>query len=382
MEISSSTLVTALLAGVVFFVVTLLIIRALSKEKRLVNRRKTTSLHMAQVVNATVDEKRGEPATGVSVIKKTEAEPSPESVDDSFAADIDGEPADDVDGDIADDTANELAGDSAYDSVDDSADEPAGEDAPSDDKSGDKYADDAENAPTAASDAKPVDTLGRGFAAASADDPEEETRETQAVSLADVMASDESEDKPVVSPQKPPEKIKSVESIHMQPIKPLRTLLQADERADGKPKSAGANINRRRLPETVKMKERKVLLAEDVKVNRELIGMFFEGSGVKFEFAENGRDACEKFEENPGNYSLILMDIQMPVMDGYDAAQAIRAVDTDWAKQIPIIAMTADTTEEAINKCFEAGMDYHVAKPVDMELLQEKVFEFITRDSE
>jgi CheY-like chemotaxis protein len=125
-----------------------------------------------------------------------------------------------------------------------------------------------------------------------------------------------------------------------------------------------------------------VLLVEDVKVHRELIEMYFEGSGVKFDFAENGVVACDMFLSNPDGYSLILMDIKMPVMNGYDAARKIRGLDVDWAKQIPIIAITADATEDDIGKCFEAGMDDHIVKPIDMDALQEKVFEFITRDTE
>ena len=133
----------------------------------------------------------------------------------------------------------------------------------------------------------------------------------------------------------------------------------------------------RRLPETVRMKERHVLLAEDVAINRELIEAFFEGTGVKFKFAVNGQEACELFEANPKDFSMILMDIQMPVMDGHDAAKRIRAHESDWAKQIPIIAMTGDSRKEDIDQCFDSGMDDHVAKPVDMDALQAKVFDFI-----
>jgi CheY-like chemotaxis protein len=138
------------------------------------------------------------------------------------------------------------------------------------------------------------------------------------------------------------------------------------------------SILRKRLPETVKMKDRKVILAEDVAINRDLIAMYFDGSGVKFEFAVNGREVCEKFERDPGAYSLILMDIQMPEMNGYEVSRKIRSMDTDWAKQIPIIALTGNDQKEDIDLCFEAGMDDHISKPIDMELLQEKVFDIIT----
>jgi len=141
-------------------------------------------------------------------------------------------------------------------------------------------------------------------------------------------------------------------------------------------------IHRRRLPETVKMKDRKVILAEDVAINRDLIAMYFDGSGVKFEFAVNGREVCEKFERDPNAYSLILMDIQMPEMDGYEVSRRIRAMDVEWAKQIPIIAMTGNDQKEDIDLCFEAGMDDHIPKPIDMEVLQEKVFDIITLNAE
>jgi CheY-like chemotaxis protein len=151
---------------------------------------------------------------------------------------------------------------------------------------------------------------------------------------------------------------------------------------DESAKKTHTPIQRRRLPETVKMKDRKVILAEDVAINRELIAMYFDGSGVKFDFAVNGREVCEKFERDPGAYSLILMDIQMPEMDGYQVSRKIRSMDTEWAKQIPIIALTGNDKKEEIDACFDAGMDDHISKPIDMELLQEKVFDIITLNAE
>jgi CheY-like chemotaxis protein len=172
------------------------------------------------------------------------------------------------------------------------------------------------------------------------------------------------------------------------PVSPVRKIvdLQVENpfitgKGDGHAKKP-STPQRRRLPETVKMKDRKVILAEDVAINRDLIAMYFDGSGVKFEFAVNGREVCEKFERDPGAYSLILMDIQMPEMDGYEVSRRIRAMDVDWAKQIPIIAMTGNDQKEDIDLCFEAGMDDHIPKPIDMEVLQEKVFDIITLNSE
>jgi len=368
METKTIMLVAAFLAGIILFVIILRVINRLREDRRLAGRRKTTSLRMARVVGAAASEKLDDTAVGVVKIKAVE-NPPPEPVDDSLAEDIDGESAggsaDDVDDDIADGTANELAGDSTDDSADDPDGKPAGD---------------------AQSCGKPVDTAQPEPADTAEDGvEEEETRETQSVSIADVMASDNDEDGP--EPAEPAGKVQvqPVGSIHMKPIQPLRTLQPVDgEGAGEKPKAAGININtgRRRMPETVRMKERKVLLVEDVKVNRELVKMYFEGSGVTFDTAENGLEACDMFLGNPDRYSLILMDIQMPVMNGYDAAQRIRSQGIGWAKQIPIIAMTADATDADMGKCFEAGMDDHIAKPIDMEMLQERVFEFIMRDAE
>jgi len=132
------------------------------------------------------------------------------------------------------------------------------------------------------------------------------------------------------------------------------------------------------LPDDIKNGSRRVLLAEDVEVNRELVSMYFEDSGITLDFAEDGQEALDKFKANPEKYCLILMDIQMPIMDGYEAARSIRAMDTDWAKSIPIIAMTANVFKEDIDNCFAAGMNDHVGKPIDMEVLHDKVFKALT----
>ncbi|MDR2579137.1 MAG: response regulator [Chitinispirillales bacterium] len=158
------------------------------------------------------------------------------------------------------------------------------------------------------------------------------------------------------------------------------TIAIRNEQAGDEPVAAPAP--KKRVPETIRMRDRKVLLVEDVATNRELVAMYFEDSGVKLDFAENGREACDVFGKNPEGYSLILMDIQMPVMDGYDAAREIRSMSADWAKQIPIIAMTANVFKEDIDLCFDAGMDDHIAKPINMESLQNKVFDFIAQGAD
>ena len=88
--------------------------------------------------------------------------------------------------------------------------------------------------------------------------------------------------------------------------------------------------------------------------------------------AGNGREAVERFLASaPGHYDLILMDIQMPVMDGYAAARAIRAAERADAAKVPIYAMTANTFAEDVAKAREAGMDGHIAKPIDINALMQ-----------
>ncbi|MCL2675912.1 MAG: ATP-binding protein [Firmicutes bacterium] len=110
----------------------------------------------------------------------------------------------------------------------------------------------------------------------------------------------------------------------------------------------------------------RILLAEDIEINREIMLSLFEGSGVVFDEAENGRIALEKYMRNPDWYDIIVMDIQMPEMDGLSAAAAIRNVEKE-GKRIPIIAMTANAFKEDVDACLKVGMDDHIAKPIDID---------------
>ena len=100
--------------------------------------------------------------------------------------------------------------------------------------------------------------------------------------------------------------------------------------------------------------------------------------GITVDWAENGRAALDKFLADGDTYDLILMDVQMPVMDGYQATAAIRSSGHERAGTIPIIAMTADAFHEDIVKAETAGMNGHLAKPIDPELLYETVAEYLT----
>lgn len=124
-------------------------------------------------------------------------------------------------------------------------------------------------------------------------------------------------------------------------------------------------------PETITSLEgRRVLITEDQETNAEILIYLLEMEGVSSEWAENGKLALEMFEKNEvGHYDAILMDMRMPVMDGVTAAQEIRKLDRPDAATIPIIALTANAFEEDVKQCLQAGMNAHLAKPVDIDLL-------------
>lgn len=124
---------------------------------------------------------------------------------------------------------------------------------------------------------------------------------------------------------------------------------------------------------------KRVLLVEDNEINievaKELLGMV----GIQVEMAMNGQLAVDAVsEKEPGYFDLIFMDIQMPVMNGYEAAKAIRAFGREDLEKIPIVAMTADAFADDIRKAEEAGMNDHISKPVDIERLQEALRKWIT----
>ncbi len=112
---------------------------------------------------------------------------------------------------------------------------------------------------------------------------------------------------------------------------------------------------------------RRILLAEDNDLNWEIANELLSSLGFSLDWAENGQLCLNMFNASaPGFYDAILMDIRMPVMSGYEAAKAIRTLDREDAKTIPIIAMTADAFSEDIKHCLDAGMNAHIAKPIDV----------------
>ncbi len=122
---------------------------------------------------------------------------------------------------------------------------------------------------------------------------------------------------------------------------------------------------------------RHILLVEDVDINQEIVAKMLRDTKVNISYAENGLIALEMFKQESEKYDLILMDVHMPEMDGIEAAKSIRALNTEKAKDIPIIALTANIFTEDIEKCLECGMNSHVPKPVEFDSLIEKLVEFL-----
>ena len=117
-----------------------------------------------------------------------------------------------------------------------------------------------------------------------------------------------------------------------------------------------------------------ILVAEDNEINAEILSELLDMAGASWEIYENGQLAAEAFEQSePGQYQLVLMDVQMPVMNGYDATRAIRKSAHPMAEKIPIIAMTANAFAEDIRDALESGMNAHVSKPIDMTVLDQAV---------
>ena len=124
-----------------------------------------------------------------------------------------------------------------------------------------------------------------------------------------------------------------------------------------------------------------VLLAEDNELNMEIAEFVLQNEGTVVTKAWNGQEAVDIFRKSsPGEFDVILMDIMMPVMNGYEAAKMIRSLDREDAKVIPIIAMTANAFTEDKMRAKEAGMDEHIAKPVDGKLLVKVINELVKRD--
>ena len=128
------------------------------------------------------------------------------------------------------------------------------------------------------------------------------------------------------------------------------------------------------------MEGRRFLVAEDNELNAEILTEMLRREGADSELAQNGEEAVEMFERSaPGHYDMILMDVQMPVMNGYEATRRIRAGSHPEAGTVPIAAMTANTFAEDVHNALDAGMDGHLAKPIDMDAVRELVGRLLSR---
>ena len=121
----------------------------------------------------------------------------------------------------------------------------------------------------------------------------------------------------------------------------------------------------------------RIILAEDVEVNREIVLSLLESTKLAVDVAENGLAAVELFRKNPGSYDMIFMDVQMPEMDGYEATRKIRAMDCQKAQEIPIIAMTANVFREDVEKCMACGMNSHLGKPINIDKMIATLCEYL-----
>ena len=153
------------------------------------------------------------------------------------------------------------------------------------------------------------------------------------------------------------------------------TVCLAFERCAEEPAREAARQAQREIPAGTRL-----LLCEDNHMNTIVARGFLQKMNCVVDCAENGKEGVEKFMASaPGYYGAIFMDIRMPVMDGIEAAKAIRSLERPDAKAIPIVALTANAFEDDKRECFEAGMNAHVAKPIDFEKLFETLSSLLGR---
>ncbi len=151
--------------------------------------------------------------------------------------------------------------------------------------------------------------------------------------------------------------------------------LAAEERKKAEEARRGGTVAEGRMDFTGK----KLLLADDLDVNREIAKMLLMGAGFEVDTAVNGKEAADKVAASkPGEYSAVLMDIQMPIMNGYEATAAIRRLPGELAR-IPILAMTASAFSEDVAKAKSAGMDGHIAKPIDIPQMMQTLAEVVKK---
>lgn len=158
--------------------------------------------------------------------------------------------------------------------------------------------------------------------------------------------------------------------------KPLfkSTLLDALKGLAGIPGETAADVKDRI---DLALRGKRILLAEDNELNWEVARELLSDLEIELDWVENGKICVAQFEKSPvGYYDAVLMDVRMPIMDGYEAAGAIRKLERGDA-DIPIIAMTADAFSEDVQKCLECGMNDHLAKPIDIQAVARKLKKYL-----
>ena len=143
-----------------------------------------------------------------------------------------------------------------------------------------------------------------------------------------------------------------------------------ENEAEAKQETAGVRVEK-------DLSGRCVLVVDDLEINREIVITLLEDTGLVFDCAEDGAQAVSMFEKAPDKYSLVLMDMQMPKMDGLEATRRIRESECAQGATIPIVAMSANAFREDVEQCLKAKMNDHIAKPVDYALLLEKLNEWM-----
>ncbi|MCL2089467.1 MAG: response regulator [Oscillospiraceae bacterium] len=122
---------------------------------------------------------------------------------------------------------------------------------------------------------------------------------------------------------------------------------------------------------------KRMLLAEDVEINREILTVLLKDTGITIDCAENGKDALDMIEKNPHKYDIIFMDVQMPKMNGIEATKRIRTLPALSGSNLPIVAMTANIFKNEIEECLAAGMNDHLGKPLDIEKVLETLRKYL-----
>ncbi|MCL2194058.1 MAG: ATP-binding protein [Treponema sp.] len=150
--------------------------------------------------------------------------------------------------------------------------------------------------------------------------------------------------------------------------------LERVEKAEGFPVSNDTGLDGG-ATDYARFAGKRLLLAEDVEINREILIIQLDGTGLQIDVAQNGREAVEMVAANPDLYDLVFMDMRMPEMDGLEATRRIRSLPI--SKDLPIVAMTANVFTEDIKSCLDAGMNDHIGKPLDMQIVFERLRKYL-----